>query len=252
MRSKSPGGCGARSSRCRNFRKSWLKNPRRGAGATTSSRHGAPNSWCAGSPAICSIQRNTIAANARSSRRISRGFPFTFAVVRRVSASRIEPCRCDQGRVLRALVRPSRHLDLGPLPRLCSRWRSKHSRRLAVVGHRYRQPGRQPTRPLRQQPLPDHRVCQFALDAELVQHSRECSPGGRSHQRDPQFGRPESPTIQAAGRKLIQHVGWADSAISPQSDIDYHEAATNVMGGSLETSENRENEDRTPHRHNIS
>jgi hypothetical protein len=29
------------------------------------------------------------------------------------------------------------------------------------------------------------------------------------------------------------------------SDIDYHEAVTNVMGGSLETSENRENDGRT-------
>ena len=39
------------------------------------------------------------------------------------------------------------------------------------------------------------------------------------------------------GGKLIQYVGWADSAISPQSDIDYHEAVTDVMGGPEETGE---------------
>jgi len=43
--------------------------------------------------------------------------------------------------------------------------------------------------------------------------------------------------FKSHGGKLIQYVGWADSAISPQSDIDYHKAVTDVMGGPKETGE---------------
>jgi feruloyl esterase len=48
---------------------------------------------------------------------------------------------------------------------------------------------------------------------------------------------PNLQPFRQQGGKLIQYVGWADSAISPQSDIDYHKAVTDVMGGSKETGE---------------
>jgi feruloyl esterase len=35
------------------------------------------------------------------------------------------------------------------------------------------------------------------------------------------------------GGKLIQYVGWGDTAISPQNDINYHQAVTQEMGGDM-------------------
>jgi feruloyl esterase len=35
------------------------------------------------------------------------------------------------------------------------------------------------------------------------------------------------------GGKLIQYVGWGDTAISPQNDINYHQAVTEEMGGDI-------------------
>ena len=40
-----------------------------------------------------------------------------------------------------------------------------------------------------------------------------------------------------SGGKLIQYTGWADTAISPQSDIDYFKAVNEAMGGPRRTSE---------------
>jgi hypothetical protein len=37
------------------------------------------------------------------------------------------------------------------------------------------------------------------------------------------------------GGKLIQYVGWSDTAISPRNDIDYHKAVTEAVGGVEET-----------------
>ena len=39
------------------------------------------------------------------------------------------------------------------------------------------------------------------------------------------------------GGKLIQYVGWGDTAISPENDINYHHAVTQEMGGHEETRE---------------
>ena len=39
------------------------------------------------------------------------------------------------------------------------------------------------------------------------------------------------------GGKLIQYVGWGDTAISPENDINYHNAVTRAMGGHEETQE---------------
>jgi hypothetical protein len=39
------------------------------------------------------------------------------------------------------------------------------------------------------------------------------------------------------GGKLIQYVGWGDTAISPENDINYHRAVTQEMGGHEETQE---------------
>src|SRR5215831_2112797 len=38
------------------------------------------------------------------------------------------------------------------------------------------------------------------------------------------------------GGKLIQYVGWSDTGISPQNDIDYLQSVTRALGGSDETS----------------
>jgi hypothetical protein len=37
------------------------------------------------------------------------------------------------------------------------------------------------------------------------------------------------------GGKLIQYVGWADTAISPQNDINYYESVEHVLGGPAKT-----------------
>ena len=48
---------------------------------------------------------------------------------------------------------------------------------------------------------------------------------------------PDLRPFQSHGGKLIQYVGWGDTAISPLSDIDYHMAVSKVMGGPDETRE---------------
>jgi feruloyl esterase len=42
---------------------------------------------------------------------------------------------------------------------------------------------------------------------------------------------PDLTAFKAHGGKLIQYVGWSDTGISPQNDIDYYTAATYAMGG---------------------
>jgi Tannase and feruloyl esterase len=42
---------------------------------------------------------------------------------------------------------------------------------------------------------------------------------------------PDLGAFKSHGGKLIQYVGWSDTAISPQNDIDYYNAVTDVMGG---------------------
>jgi len=42
---------------------------------------------------------------------------------------------------------------------------------------------------------------------------------------------PDLGAFKSRGGKLIQYVGWSDTAISPQSDINYYNAVTDVMGG---------------------
>jgi len=39
------------------------------------------------------------------------------------------------------------------------------------------------------------------------------------------------------GGKLIQYVGWSDTGISPQNDIDYLESVTTAMGGARRTAD---------------
>ena len=46
---------------------------------------------------------------------------------------------------------------------------------------------------------------------------------------------PDLRAFKSHGGKLIQYVGWSDTAISPQNDIDYYSAVTDVMGGPGET-----------------
>jgi feruloyl esterase len=41
--------------------------------------------------------------------------------------------------------------------------------------------------------------------------------------------------FKLTGGKLIQYVGWSDTAISPQNDINYHAAVTAVIGGPNQT-----------------
>jgi feruloyl esterase len=47
---------------------------------------------------------------------------------------------------------------------------------------------------------------------------------------------PDLRPFKLHGGKLIQYAGWADSAISPQSDINYYNAVGAVMGGPRGTS----------------
>ena len=42
---------------------------------------------------------------------------------------------------------------------------------------------------------------------------------------------PDLNAFKSHGGKLIQYVGWSDTAISPQNDINYYNAVTDVMGG---------------------
>lgn len=42
---------------------------------------------------------------------------------------------------------------------------------------------------------------------------------------------PDLDAFKSHGGKLIQYVGWSDTAISPQNDINYYNAVTDVMGG---------------------
>jgi hypothetical protein len=48
---------------------------------------------------------------------------------------------------------------------------------------------------------------------------------------------PDLRPFKSHGGKLIQYVGWGDSAISPRSDINYHNAVTAAMGGPEDTRE---------------
>ena len=48
---------------------------------------------------------------------------------------------------------------------------------------------------------------------------------------------PNLRAFKLRGGKLIQYVGWSDSAISPQNSINYYTAVTSVMGGKEETRE---------------
>lgn len=41
--------------------------------------------------------------------------------------------------------------------------------------------------------------------------------------------------FKSHGGKLLQYVGWSDTAISPQNDINYYSAVTELMGGSENT-----------------
>ena len=56
--------------------------------------------------------------------------------------------------------------------------------------------------------------------------------GGILNSIDPDLG-----PFKSRGGKLIQYVGWSDSAISPQSDIDYYKAVTQAMQGPKHTAE---------------
>jgi hypothetical protein len=64
-----------------------------------------------------------------------------------------------------------------------------------------------------------------------------------AHQADVRTGAiinsvdPNLRAFKLRGGKLIQYVGWSDSAISPLNSINYHTAVTNVMGGKEETRE---------------
>src|SRR5215471_18545649 len=42
---------------------------------------------------------------------------------------------------------------------------------------------------------------------------------------------PDLGAFKSHGGKLIQYVGWSDTAISPESDINYYDAVTDAMGG---------------------
>jgi feruloyl esterase len=46
---------------------------------------------------------------------------------------------------------------------------------------------------------------------------------------------PDLSAFKAHGGKLIQYVGWSDTGISPQNDIDYYNAVTYAMGGATPT-----------------
>lgn len=46
---------------------------------------------------------------------------------------------------------------------------------------------------------------------------------------------PDLHAFKSRGGKLLQYVGWSDTAISPQNDINYYGTVTDVMGGPGET-----------------
>ncbi|MCL2430507.1 MAG: tannase/feruloyl esterase family alpha/beta hydrolase [Alphaproteobacteria bacterium] len=46
---------------------------------------------------------------------------------------------------------------------------------------------------------------------------------------------PDLHPFKLRGGKLIQYVGWSDSAISPRNDINYYTAVSDVMGGPQDT-----------------
>ena len=48
---------------------------------------------------------------------------------------------------------------------------------------------------------------------------------------------PDLNPFRSRGAKLIQYVGWADSAIAPQNDINYYNSVKQVMGGLADTKE---------------
>jgi tannase/feruloyl esterase len=48
---------------------------------------------------------------------------------------------------------------------------------------------------------------------------------------------PNLQPFKSNGGKLIQYVGWSDTGITPQNDIDYLDSVTKAVGGSHETSE---------------
>ena len=70
----------------------------------------------------------------------------------------------------------------------------------------------------------------FSIEENL--HQAQVRTGAILNSVDPNL----QPFKQNGG-KLIHYAGWADSAISPQSDIDYHKAVNETMGGPRETSE---------------
>ncbi len=63
-------------------------------------------------------------------------------------------------------------------------------------------------------------------------HQADVRTGAILNSVDPNLG-----AFKLRGGKLIQYVGWSDSAISPRNDINYYKAVTDVMGGKEETQE---------------
>jgi feruloyl esterase len=57
-------------------------------------------------------------------------------------------------------------------------------------------------------------------------HQAEITTGAILNALDPNLH-----PFESRGGKLIQYVGWSDSAISPYSDITYHDAVADAMGG---------------------
>jgi tannase/feruloyl esterase len=69
------------------------------------------------------------------------------------------------------------------------------------------------------------------------------SPAENAHQADVRVGAiinsvdPNLRPFKSHGGKLIQYVGWGDTAISPVNDINYHRAVTQEMGGDEDTAD---------------
>ena len=63
-------------------------------------------------------------------------------------------------------------------------------------------------------------------------HQADVRTGAILNSVDPNLG-----AFKLRGGKLIQYVGWSDSAISPRNDINYYTAVSDVMGGAEETRE---------------